>query len=83
MDDQGALNSIASTPGCYVAAGQARRTPSCDSTVSQPDGSLSDPENPCGFSQETLSAMDDAASGRNLSGPYHTVREAMDALEEG
>lgn len=34
------------------------------------------------FSQETLAAMDDAATGRNLSGPYQTVREAMAALDE-
>ena len=83
MDDQGALNSIATTPGRYVAAGQARRTPSCDSTVSQRDSSLPDPANPCRFSQETLAAMDDAVTGRNLSGPYHTVKEAMGVLEEG
>lgn len=41
-----------------------------------------DPSNPYGFSAETLAAMDDAASGRNLSGPYRTVRDAMAALEE-
>lgn len=34
------------------------------------------------FSQETLAAMDGAMMGRNLSGPYHTVREAMAALDE-
>lgn len=34
------------------------------------------------FSQETLAAMDDAVTGRNLSGPYHTVKEAMAALDE-
>ena len=38
--------------------------------------------NPYGFSQETLAAMDDAVTGRNLSGPYHTVKEAMAALDE-
>lgn len=62
---------------------QVRRTPSRDLTVRRCDGFLSDPTNPCGFSQETLVAMDDAVTGRNLSGPYHTVREAMAALEEG
>ena len=41
-----------------------------------------DPSNPYGFSQETLAAMDDAVTGRNLSGPYHTVKEAMAALDE-
>lgn len=60
---------------------QARRTPPHDSTVSQRDGSLPDPANPCGFSQETLSAMDDAVTGRNLSDSYRTVKEAMVALD--
>ena len=41
-----------------------------------------DPSNPCGFSPDTLAAMDDAATGRNLSGPYRTVKEAMAALDE-
>lgn len=41
-----------------------------------------DPSNPYGFSAETLEAMDDAASGRNLSGPYRTVGDAMAALEK-
>lgn len=41
-----------------------------------------DPSNPYGFSQETLAAMDDAATGRNLSGPCRTVKEAMAALDE-
>ena len=41
-----------------------------------------DPSNPYGFSRETLAAMDDAVTGRNLSGPYNTVKEAMAALDE-
>lgn len=41
-----------------------------------------DSSNPYGFSQETLAAMDDAVTGRNLSGPYHTAKEAMAALDE-
>lgn len=41
-----------------------------------------DPSNPYGFSPETLAAMDDAAAGRNLSGPYLTVRDTMAALDE-
>ncbi len=41
-----------------------------------------DPSNPYGFSRETLAAMDDAVYGRNLSGPYTTVSEAMAALDE-
>ena len=41
-----------------------------------------DPANPYGFSRETLSAMDDAASGRNLSGPFETVDDMFDSLDE-
>ena len=41
-----------------------------------------DPSNPYGFSAETLAAMDDAATGKNLSGPYNTVKEAMAALDK-
>ena len=41
-----------------------------------------DPSNPYGFDAETLAAMDDAVVGRNLSGPYRSVTEAMDALNK-
>ena len=41
-----------------------------------------DPSNPNGFSQETLAAMNEAVTGRNLSGPYRTVKEAMATLDE-
>ncbi len=41
-----------------------------------------DPANPYGFSAETLAAMDDAASGRNLYGPYDTLDAALAALDE-
>ena len=41
-----------------------------------------DPSNPYGFDAETLAAMDDAVVGRNLSGPYCSVKEAMDALNK-
>lgn len=41
-----------------------------------------DPSNPYGCSAETLAAMDDAVTDGNLSGPYHTVKEAMAALDE-
>ncbi|HCC37329.1 MAG TPA: type II toxin-antitoxin system antitoxin, RelB/DinJ family, partial [Treponema sp.] len=34
-----------------------------------------DSANPYGFNKETLSAMDDAANRRNLSGPFDTVEE--------
>ena len=40
-----------------------------------------DPSNPYGFSRETLAAMDDAVTGRDLSEPYRTAREAMAALD--
>ena len=41
-----------------------------------------DPSNPYEFDAETLAAMDDAVVGRNLSGPYRSVKEAMDALNK-
>ena len=41
-----------------------------------------DPSNPYGFSPETLAAMDDDATGRGLSDPYRTVKEAIAALDE-
>lgn len=41
-----------------------------------------DSANPYGFSAETLRAMDDAAAGRDLSGPFRDVNELMAALEE-
>ena len=41
-----------------------------------------DSSNPYGFDAETLAAMDDAVVGRNLSGPYRSVKEAMDALNK-
>lgn len=41
-----------------------------------------DPANPLGFSAETLRAMDDAASGRNLAGPFDSVDEMFSSLDE-
>lgn len=41
-----------------------------------------DPSNPYGFSAETLAAMDDAASGRNLAGPFDSVDDMFAALEK-
>ena len=41
-----------------------------------------DPSNPYEFDAETLAAMDDAVVGRNLSGPYRSVKEATDALNK-
>ena len=60
----------------------------CDEIGTSPSNAIRmfgfpfDPSNPYGFSPETLAAMDDAATGRNLSGPYRTVKEAMAALDE-
>lgn len=34
------------------------------------------------YNSETLEAMDDARLGRNLHGPYKTVKEAMNAMAE-
>jgi len=34
-----------------------------------------DPSNPYGFNQETISAMEDAATGRNLKGPFDTAAD--------
>ena len=41
-----------------------------------------DPSNPYGFSPETLAAMDDAASRRNLTGPFDSVEEMFASLNE-
>lgn len=41
-----------------------------------------DPSNPYGFNTETLAAMEDAANGRSLYGPYESVDEMFAALEE-
>jgi DNA-damage-inducible protein J len=41
-----------------------------------------DPSNPYGFSAETLSAMNDAATGNNLSGPYKNIADLERALDK-
>lgn len=41
-----------------------------------------DPSNPYGFDRETLRAMDDAARGVNLSGPYENADQMWDAILE-
>lgn len=41
-----------------------------------------DPANPYGFNAETLAAMDDAATGNNLAGPFGSVEEMMASLDE-
>ncbi len=42
-----------------------------------------DPANPRGFSRETLAAMEDAAAGRNLTGPFSSVEQLFASLDEG
>ncbi|MDR0432584.1 MAG: type II toxin-antitoxin system RelB/DinJ family antitoxin [Bifidobacteriaceae bacterium] len=39
-----------------------------------------DPSNPLGYNRQTLAAMEDAALGRDLSGPYGSAREARAAI---
>lgn len=41
-----------------------------------------DPSNPYGFNHETLQAMDDAVTGRNVSGPFNTVDELVKELNK-
>ena len=41
-----------------------------------------DSANPCGFSAETLAAMEDAAAGRNLSAPFDNVADMLASLDE-
>lgn len=41
-----------------------------------------DPSNPYGFNDETLKAMKDAEEGVNLSGPFKSVDEMFEALED-
>lgn len=40
-----------------------------------------DPSNPYGFNVETLAAMNDAATGRSLSGPFTSVDDMLAALD--
>ena len=40
-----------------------------------------DPANPLGFNKETLAAIDDAAEGR-VSGPFSSIDEMLDSLNE-
>ncbi len=41
-----------------------------------------DTANPEGFSSETLAAMDDAVTGRNVKGPFDSVEAMMASLDE-
>ena len=41
-----------------------------------------DSANPEGFSPETLAAMDDAVTGRNVTGPFDNVEAMMASLDE-
>lgn len=46
------------------------------------EGTPLDPANPLRTNSDTLQAMDDAVSGRNLNGPFETVDEIMASLEK-
>lgn len=46
------------------------------------EGTPLDPANQLRANSDTLQAMDDAVSGRNLNGPFETVDEMMASLEE-
>lgn len=46
------------------------------------EGTPLDPADPLRANSDTLQAMDDAVSGRNLNGPFETVDEMMASLEE-
>lgn len=46
------------------------------------EGTPLDPANPLRTNSDTLQAMDDAVSGRNLNGPFETVDDMMASLEK-
>lgn len=46
------------------------------------EGTPLDPAKPLRANSDTLQAMDDAVSGRNLNGPFETVDEMMASLKE-
>lgn len=46
------------------------------------EGTPLDQTNPLRPNSDTIQAMDDAISGRNLIGPFETVDEMMASLEE-
>lgn len=46
------------------------------------EGTPLDPSNPLRANSDTIQAMDDAISGRNLIGRFETVDEIMASLEE-
>lgn len=46
------------------------------------EGTPLDQANPLRPNSDTIQAMDDAISGRNLNGPFETVDEIMASLEE-
>jgi len=46
------------------------------------EGTPLDPSNPLRANSDTIQAMDDAISGRNLIGQFETVDEIMASLEE-
>ncbi|WP_415963303.1 hypothetical protein [Collinsella tanakaei] len=59
--------------------------PATKSTAEQTnkcEGTPLGPADPLRANSDTLQAMDDAISGRNLIGPFETVDEIMASLEE-
>lgn len=46
------------------------------------EGTPLDPSNPLRANSDTIQAMDDAISGRNLIGQFETVDEMMASLEK-
>lgn len=52
------------------------------SALTRREGFPFDPSTPCGFSTETLAAVNDTATGRKLAGPYHIVRDVVVELDE-
>lgn len=57
-------------------------TKSTAGPISKCEGTPLDPADPLRANSDTLQAMDDAVSGRNLNGPFDTVDEIMASLEE-
>lgn len=52
------------------------------SALNKRSGFPFDPSNPYGFNHETLQAMDDAVTGRNVSDLFNTVDELVKELNK-
>lgn len=50
--------------------------------INKCEGTPLDPADPLRANSDTLQAMDDVVSGRNLNGPFETVDKMMASLEE-